>query len=185
MKPLIRAFRGKRPRLSGRCFIAETAAVIGDVQIAEEASVWYGVTLRADGNAIRIGKRANVQDGTVVHVDRPADRLTTIGEGATVGHASILHACALHDHSFVGMGSTVLDGAVIESEGMLAAHSLLPPGKIIRSREVWAGVPAKPWREIKPAELDLIYWTRDTYWETAEGFLEDMDTNYLQQWRVP
>jgi carbonic anhydrase/acetyltransferase-like protein (isoleucine patch superfamily) len=175
MKPFIRSFKGKKPRILGRCFVAETAAVLGDVEIGAEASIWYGVTLRGDGNLIRIGERANVQDGTVVHVDTPADRMTTIGNGATIGHACIIHACAIHDNAFVGMGSTVLDGAVVESHGMLAAHSLLPYGKIVRSGEVWAGVPAKRWREIKPAELEMIDYIRDTYWRTTQDYLADMD----------
>ena len=184
MKPFFRPFKGKRPRVLGRCFVAETAAVLGDVEIHPEASVWYGVTLRGDGNMIRIGRRANVQDGTVVHVDKPANRLTTIGAGATVGHACIIHACAIQDNAFIGMGSTVLDGAVVKSHGMLAAHSLLPPGKIIQSGEVWAGVPAKPWREIKPAELEMIDYIRDTYWQNAQDFLGDMDPDYLVEWSV-
>jgi gamma-carbonic anhydrase len=184
MKPFIRSFKGKRPRILGRCFVAETAAVLGDVEIGAEASIWYGVTLRGDGNLIRIGERANVQDGTVIHVDTPEDRMTTIGNGATIGHACIIHACAIDDNAFIGMGSTILDGAVVESHAMLAAHSLLPPGKVIRSGEVWAGVPAKRWREIKPAELEMIDFIRDTYWQNAQDFIADMDPDYLSDWTV-
>ena len=121
MQPLIRSYKGKRPRFLGCCFIAENAAVLGDVQIAEEVSIWYSVTLRGDGNSIQIGKRANVQDNTVVHVDRPNHLSTSIGAGATIGHACIIHACEVQDHAFVGMGSTVLDGSIIESEGMLVS----------------------------------------------------------------
>ena len=182
MKPLIRGYKGKRPILSTQCFIAETAAVIGDVEIQDEASIWYGVTLRGDCNAIKIGRRANIQDGTVVHVDFPDNRSCIIGEGVTIGHGCIIHACDLNDYCFVGMGSTILDGAEIKTEGMLAAHSLLPPGKVIQSREIWAGVPAKLWREIKSNELELIYSTQNIYWETAQKFLEEMDPNYLKEW---
>ena len=184
MRPLIRPFKGNRPRIKGRCFIAENAAVLGNVEIAEEASIWYSVTLRADGNSIRIGKRANVQDNTVVHVDRPAHLRTTIGEGVTIGHACIIHACTIQDHAFVGMGSTVLDGAIIETHAMLAAHSLLPPGKILRSGEVWVGSPAKFWRGIKSAELKMIEEIRDTYWQMGQDFLADMDPRYLDEWLV-
>jgi carbonic anhydrase/acetyltransferase-like protein (isoleucine patch superfamily) len=185
MHPLMRPFKGKRPRILGRCFVAENAALIGDVEIHPEASVWYGVTLRADGNAIRIGKRANVQDGTVVHVDKAEHLRTTIGDGVTIGHACIIHACAVHDNALIGMGSTVLDGSVVESNAMLAAHSVLAPGKVIKSGEVWGGVPAKPWREIKPAELEMIAYLRDSYWENAQAFLADMDPGYLAEWTVP
>lgn len=184
MGPVLRPYKGKRPRLLGPCFVAENAAVVGDVEIAGEASVWYGATLRADGNAIRIGRRANVQDNTVVHVDRPAHLRTVIGDGATVGHGCVIHACTLQERAFVGMGSTVLDGSTVETEGMLAAHSLLAPGKVVRSGELWAGVPARFWRKLKPAELRTIDEIRDIYWETAREFLADMDPDYLAEWRV-
>lgn len=183
MRPVVRAFRGRRPRLDPGCFIAENAAIVGDVEVSAEASIWYSVTLRGDGNSIRVGRRANIQDNTVVHVDRPVHLATTIGDGATVGHACIIHACTLHDRAFVGMGSTVLDGSVIESEGMLAAHSLLAPGKVVRSGELWAGVPARHWRALRPEEVQMIHDIRDVYWETARDFLADMDTSWLSAWQ--
>ncbi len=182
MRPVVRSYRGRRPRIHPGCFIAENAAVVGDVEIAAEASIWYSVTLRGDGNAIRIGTRTNIQDNTVVHVDRPVHLATTIGDGVTVGHACIIHACTLQDRAFVGMGSTVLDGSVIESEGMLAAHSLLPLGKVIRSGEVWAGVPARRWRTLRDDEYEMMNHIREVYWQTARDFLADMDTSWMANW---
>ena len=113
MSPLMRPFKGKKPRILGRCFVAENAALIGDVEVQAEASIWYGVTLRADGNAIRIGKRANVQDGTVVHVDKPAHLMTTIGDGATIGAKAGVHARA----------SAIFNKPMIKMANMLTMHT--------------------------------------------------------------
>ena len=135
-------FEGKWPVLHPTAFVAPTAAVIGDVELGEGASVWYGCVLRGDTNVIRIGPRSNIQDGTIVHVNagrQPA----IVGADVTVGHAAIVHACTLEDRAFVGMGATVLDGAVIEEGGVLGAGSVLPPGKRIGRMELWIGNPAK------------------------------------------
>ena len=98
--------------------------------------------VRGDTNFIRIGARTNIQDGTIIHVDA-VTYPTIIGDDVTVGHAAIIHACTLHNRAFVGMGSTVLDGAVIEEGGMLGAGGLLTPGKVIGRYELWTGAPAK------------------------------------------
>ncbi len=103
--------------------------------------MWFGCVIRGDTNLIRIGARTNIQDNTVIHVDDASP--TTIGDDVTIGHAAIIHGCTLRDRAFVGMGSTVLDLAVIEEEGMLGACGLLTPGKIIGKRELWTGSPAK------------------------------------------
>lgn len=171
MKPLIRPFKGKWPKVDPNCFIAETACVLGDVEIGPETGIWYGVVLRGDANYIRIGRRTNIQDGTIVHINS-TDFPTIIGDDVTVGHAAVIHACTLQDRSFVGMGATVMDGAVVETEGMVAAGSLVPPGKVVKSGEVWSGVPAKYWRPIKPAEIANIDYTAEHYWELAQGFME-------------
>ena len=136
------AFEGKRPVVHPTAFVAPTAAVIGDVEIGEGANVWYHCVLRGDTNFIRIGPRANIQDGTIVHVNA-GRQSTVIGADVTVGHAAIVHACTLMDRAFVGMGATVLDGAVIEEGGVLGAGSVLPPGKRIGRLELWIGNPAK------------------------------------------
>jgi carbonic anhydrase/acetyltransferase-like protein (isoleucine patch superfamily) len=141
MGPLY-TFEGKTPLVHPRAWVAPTAAVIGDVEIAEEASIWYHCVLRGDTNIIRIGARTNIQDGTIVHVNA-GRQSTIIGADVTVGHAAIIHACRLEDRAFVGMGATVLDDAVIEAGGVLAAGSVLPPGKRIGALELWMGNPAK------------------------------------------
>ena len=141
---------GVSPRVHPTAFIAPNAAVIGDVEIGPESGVWFGCVIRGDTNLIRIGARTNIQDNTVIHVDDASP--TTIGDDVTVGHAAIIHGCTLRDRAFVGMGSTVLDLAVIEEEGMLGAGGLLTPGKIVGRRELWTGSPAKLRRVMEAEE---------------------------------
>ncbi len=126
-------------------FIAPTAALIGDVTVGAQSGVWFHCVLRGDTNYIRVGARSNIQDGTIIHVNR-GSYPTIIGDDVTVGHACIIHACTLEDRSFVGMGATVLDGAIIREGGMLAAGGVLTPGKVIGAGELWSGSPAKFWR---------------------------------------
>ncbi len=145
------ALDGVAPRVAPDAFVAPTAAVIGDVEIGPQASVWFHCVLRGDTNLIRIGARSNIQDGTIVHVN-PGRFATLIGEDVTVGHAAIVHACTLQDGAFVAMGATVLDGAVIEPGGMLGAGALLPPGKVIGRNELWIGSPAKLFRVMEEGE---------------------------------
>lgn len=135
-------FEGKVPVVHPNAFVAPTAAVIGDVEIGEGSNIWYHCVLRGDTNYIRIGARTNIQDGTIVHVNA-GKQCTVIGDDVTVGHAAIVHACTLKNRAFVGMGATVLDDAVIEEGGVLAAGSVLPPGKRIGRLELWMGNPAK------------------------------------------
>jgi carbonic anhydrase/acetyltransferase-like protein (isoleucine patch superfamily) len=135
-------FKGKWPALHESAFVAPTASVIGDVELGEDASVWYGCVLRGDTNFIRVGPRTNIQDGTIVHVNA-GTMPAVLGADVTIGHACIIHACTLQDRAFVGMGATVLDKAVIEEGGMLGAGSLLPPGKVMGRNELWLGSPAR------------------------------------------
>lgn len=134
-------FRGTWPRVHPSTFVAPTASVIGDVEIGEGSGIWYGCVLRGDTNVIRVGRRTNLQDGTIVHVNRKTFA-AIIGDDVSVGHAAIIHACTLENRAFVGMGATVLDGCVIEEGGMLGAGALLPPGKRIGRNELWLGAPA-------------------------------------------
>ena len=144
-------FEGRLPVVHPTAFVAPTAVVIGDVEIGEGASVWYGCVLRGDTNSIRVGPRSNIQDGTIVHVNAGREN-TVLGADVTVGHAAIVHACTLLDRAFVGMGATVLDGAVIEEGGVLGAGSVLPPGKRIGRLELWVGNPAKLVRVLAEGE---------------------------------
>ncbi len=152
MAPRLLPYRDHRPRLAADAFVAPGAVLIGDVEVGAQASLWFGCVVRGDVCHVRIGARTNFQDGSIIHVSR-AGLATRIGVEVTVGHGCIVHACTLEDRSFVGMGSVILDGARIESEGMLGAGSLLPPGKVIRARELWLGRPAKLVRMLRDDEL--------------------------------
>ena len=149
--PLILAYRDRLPEIAADVWLAPGACVIGDVEIGPESSVWFGCVVRGDVERIRIGARTNVQDRTVIHVTR-GRFATTIGSEVTIGHAAIVHGCTLHDRAFIGMAATVMDGAIVESDAMLAAGALLPPGRRIPSGELWAGTPAKRVRELRPDE---------------------------------
>ena len=167
MKPVIRPHHGKIPVVDENAFVAENAVLIGDVEIAEDASIWYGCVLRGDGSKIKIGARTNIQDGTVIHVNeahngRP-EAPTTVGADVTVGHMALLHACTLKDRAFVGMKACVMDFAVIEEDGFLAAGALLTPGKTVPSGELWAGSPAQFKRKLSDEEIQGIRNSADHY----------------------
>ena len=163
--PLLLPYRGVMPRIHPSAFIAPGAVVIGDVEIGAESSVWFGCVIRGDVNKVRIGARSNIQDGTVIHVasgEQPVSATskiptngypTLIGDDVTVGHMALLHACVVKSRGFVGMKSIVMDGAKIESNGMLATGAMLTPGKIVGGGELWAGSPAKFWRRLTDADL--------------------------------
>ena len=141
--PAMFSLDGVSPRVDATAFVAPTAALIGNVEIGAHSSVWFHCVLRGDSNIIRVGQRTNIQDGSIVHVNAGEAYAALIGDDVTIGHAAVIHACTLHDRAFVAIGSTVLDGAVIEEGGVLAAGSLLPPGKRIGRFELWQGTPAK------------------------------------------
>ncbi len=151
--PYLLPYRDQRPRLAPDAFAAPGAVLIGDVLVGAQASVWFGCVVRGDVCHVRLGARTNLQDGCIIHVSR-AGLATLVGVDVTIGHGCIVHACTLEDRSFVGMGSVILDGARIESLGMLGAGSLLAPGKCIRARELWLGRPARFVRNLTEAELE-------------------------------
>jgi carbonic anhydrase/acetyltransferase-like protein (isoleucine patch superfamily) len=159
----IAAIYGKSPRIHPSAFIAPGCRIIGDVEIGADASVWYNCVIRGDVNRVVIGARTNIQDGTVIHCDsadpkHPHGFPTLIGADVLVGHMVMLHGCQLEDRAFVGLGSVVMNGTVIESDGMLAAGALLTPGKRITSRQLWGGRPAALMRELTDtavAEMQL------------------------------
>jgi len=176
MPALILPFRGIAPRIAADAFIAETAVVIGDVEIGAGASVWYGCVLRGDVNSIRVGPDTNLQDGTIIHCnhDRNGDyrqtgggEPTRIGAGVVVGHMALLHACTIGDGAFIGMRSAVLDRATVEGGGMVAAGAVVTPGKVVAAGELWAGMPAKLMRAMSEAERAQVPYLVDHYKELA------------------
>lgn len=164
MSQFILPYKGIMPKIHKSAFIAPSASVIGDVEIGEDSSIWYNCVLRGDVNDIKIGARTNIQDGTVIHVTTDFSG-TSVGDDVTVGHSAILHACRIENFGFVGMQSLVMDGAVVESFGMLAAGSLLTPGKRVPKGQLWAGRPAKYMRDLTTEELAYIKWSAPHYAE--------------------
>ncbi len=149
----ITPFAGRSPRIGARVFVAATAAVVGDVELADDVNVWYGAVLRGDLREIRIGARSNIQDNAVVHVDEP-DFPVHVAEDVTVGHAAVLHGCRVERGALVGMHATVLNGAVVGEEAVVAAGALVPPGMAIPPRSLAAGVPARVRREVTAEEIE-------------------------------
>lgn len=160
---LVLPFMDKRPVIDPTAFIAEQSTVVGDVVIGPESSIWFNTTVRADQMPIRIGARSNVQDNSVVHVTTEVAG-TVIGDEVTVGHRVILHACTIGNRVLVGMGSIVLDLAVIEDDVLLAAGSLVTPRTVLPSGWLCRGSPAKPVRPLEERERAMIRqgWTAYT-----------------------
>jgi carbonic anhydrase/acetyltransferase-like protein (isoleucine patch superfamily) len=153
------AFEGREPTVSPSAWIAPTAALVGDVRVEADASVWYGAVLRADFGPIVVRAGANVQDGSVLHGGD--DPVTEVGEGATIGHLCVVHGAIVGAEALVGNGATVLDGAVIGSRALVAAGATVPPGMRVPDGMLAVGVPArlagevrgeaKQWVETNPA----------------------------------
>jgi len=172
MSGFIVPHRGFVPKVHPTAFIAANATLVGDVEIAANASIWFGVILRGDGPGIRIGENSNLQDGTVVHIAKRG-LMTVVGRNVTVGHMVLLHACEVQDGAFVGMHSTVLDGAVVESEAMVAAGALIPPGKIVRRGELWAGNPGRKLRDLTEKDYETFKRVVDDYVKLARSYGPD------------
>lgn len=147
---LIRTAAGKTPAIAPTARAAESAALIGDVTLGENVTVWYGAVLRGDVGPIRIGRGSNIQDNCTVHctVDVP----TVVGENVVVGHGAILHSCTVGDGCLIGMGSILLDGCVIGEGSVIAAGALVPPGKSIPPRSLVMGVPGRVVRQVTEEE---------------------------------
>lgn len=161
---------GVRPTLGRSVFVADTAAVIGDVHLGDEASVWFGAVIRGDYYPIRIGARTNVQDNVVIHITA-GSAATTIGDDVTVGHAAIIHGCTIGSRVLVGMGSVILDGAVIGDDSFIAAGSLVTPRTVVPPRSFVVGRPAKVARPVRPADLEAIHAGHTLYVGYARDFL--------------
>lgn len=149
---IIHSFKGKTPRIGEGSFVAENAAVIGDVMLGRQCSVWYSAVIRGDDNSITIGDKVNIQDCAVVHVDDT--HKVTIGNYVTVGHNAIVHGATIGNHVLIGMGSTVLDGAVVGDGAMVAAQALVLSNTVIGPYELWGGVPAKFIKKVTPEAVE-------------------------------
>jgi carbonic anhydrase/acetyltransferase-like protein (isoleucine patch superfamily) len=159
---MIRSYKGTIPTVDASAFVDPSAQVIGDVHIGAESSVWMNVVIRGDVHRIRIGRRSNVQDLTMVHVMRETHP-TIIGDEVTVGHSAVLHGCTIEDRVLIGMGAMLLNGAHIGADSVVAAGSLVTEGTRIPPRSLVMGRPGKVTRELSPEEVAEIRWYADNY----------------------
>jgi carbonic anhydrase/acetyltransferase-like protein (isoleucine patch superfamily) len=170
MAAIVRSYGAKRPRIGSGVFLAETCAVIGDVVIGDQSSIWYSTVLRGDVMSIRIGARTSVQDGSVIHVTSEQFG-TTVGDDCTVGHGVILHGCTIEDFCLIGMGSRILDGARVGRGSLVGAGALITPGADIPPDSLVLGAPAKVVRPVKPSEREQIEYGAVHYVELARRYL--------------
>lgn len=174
----IRRYQGMTPKLGERVFVDDTALVLGDAQIGADSSIWPLAVVRADMHKIRIGCRTSIQDGSVLHITHagpfnPDGYPLVIGDDVTVGHKAMLHGCTIGNRVLIGMGATVMDGAVIEDEVVLAAGSLVSPGKRLESGYMYRGSPAKKVREISDKERNFFTYSANNYVKLKELHLQD------------
>lgn len=155
-------FKDKYPIIPENVYIAPNAYLIGDLEIGENSSFWFNVTVRADVNYIRIGQNTNVQDASVIHVTTKTHP-TLIGNSVTVGHSVNLHGCTIGDYCLIGIGATVLDGAIIEEKSFVAANCLITPNTIVPSGTLFAGSPGKVKRKLTEAELIFLEYSAQNY----------------------
>jgi carbonic anhydrase/acetyltransferase-like protein (isoleucine patch superfamily) len=160
------------PRIADDVFLAPGVMVIGDVEIGAGSSVWFNCVLRADVEAIRIGARTNIQDGTVIHADKGFPAI--IGDDVLIGHMVMLHGATIADRGFVGLGTTLLNGARVEGEGMLGAGALLTSGKTVGAGELWAGRPARLVRALDAAQIADMRQGAGHYADNARRYLRDL-----------
>lgn len=171
--PNIRPFDGIHPHIATDAWIDESAVVIGDVHIGTRSNVWPGTIIRGDIHAIRIGADSNVQDASVLHVSHDSEFLPggaqlVIGDRVTIGHKVILHGCEIHDDCLVGMGSIVMDRAVLQSHVVVGAGSIVPGGKVLESGYLYLGAPARRIRALTEQELKYFGYSAEHYVKLAQ-----------------
>lgn len=166
---MVYEFLKKSPQFDDSVFVAPSADIIGDVTLGEESSVWFNVTIRGDVNWVEIGDRSNVQDNSCIHVMNQ-NGPTKIGKDVTIGHNAMIHGCTIHDRVLVGIHATVLDEAIIESDLIIAAGSLVPPGKRLESGYMYMGSPVKQTRKLTDEEMASIPQYAERYVKYSRAY---------------
>ena len=179
-------YKNKTPIIKKNVFIADGSKVIGNVEINEDSSIWFNCVLRGDVDYIKIGKNTNIQDGTIIHVSSYGFSATgrngsptEIGNNVTIGHNATIHACKIDDNALIGMGSVVLDNAIINHMAFIAAGAVITPGSVVKENELWAGNPAKFLRMTNETEKKLLINTPKIYGELRKEFLKMKFFNIL------
>ncbi|MFI5173810.1 MAG: gamma carbonic anhydrase family protein [Terriglobia bacterium] len=174
---MILSFQGKTPRIAKGVYVAPSADIIGDVEIAEHSSVWFQVVIRGDVHSVRIGSCTNIQDGSVLHVHR-GEYALTLGDYVTVGHAVTLHGCTIESTCLIGMGATILNNARVGTGSIIAAGALVTEDTIIPPQSLFMGVPAKFIRRLKEAEQEKILRYARNYLEYKEIYLKEQSSSF-------
>lgn len=174
----IRPYKGVRPQSGERVMIDITSVVIGDVVLDDDVGIWPLVVIRGDVNRVTIGKRSNIQDGSVLHLTHksaanPEGHPLIIGEDVTVGHKVMLHGCTIGDRVLVGMGSILLDGVIVEDDVMIGAGSLVSPGKRLESGYLYLGSPAKKIRPLTEEEIGGLLYSANNYVGWKNDYLSE------------
>ncbi|RUT73216.1 gamma carbonic anhydrase family protein [Ancylomarina longa] len=169
----IRDLNGKSPIYGNNCFFADNAAIIGDVEMGNDCSIWFGAVLRGDVHYIKLGNNVNIQDNATIHATYKKSP-TNIGNNVSIAHNAVVHGCTIKDNVLIGMGAVVLDDAVIESNSIVAAGSVITKGTHVESGSVYAGAPAKKIKEISPELLEgEINRIANSYAMYASWYQED------------
>ncbi len=169
---MIMDFKGKSPKISGTAFIADSADLIGDVEIGDFSSIWFNAVLRGDRNKIKIGSRTSIQDNVVIHAD--PEHGVQIGNDVSVGHGAVLHGCRIESNVLIGMNSTVLNGAEIGKNSIVGANALVPEGKKFPENSLIIGVPGKVKREIERSEIEAIAENAVEYVKFVREYQEEV-----------
>lgn len=172
----LRSFQSQAPVLGKRVYLDDTALVIGQVSLADDVSLWPYAVARGDVNTIRIGARSNIQDASVLHVTHdgpytPGGVALSVGEDVTVGHRCLLHACSIGSRCLIGMGSIVMDGALVEDDVLLGAGSLVSPGKRLQSGYLYRGSPVRQIRLLTDAEREMLRYSAAHYLRLKDIYL--------------
>ncbi|MFL2560235.1 MAG: gamma carbonic anhydrase family protein [Gammaproteobacteria bacterium] len=163
-----------KPKFNDTNFIAPNATVIGQVTLEEDASVWFNVVIRGDNDPIIIGKKSNIQDGSILHTDLGAP--LNIGEGVTVGHKVMLHGCTISENCLIGINTTILNHAVIGKNSIVGANSLITEGKEYPENTLIMGSPAKSIRQLREAEIMMINMSSEAYVENGKRFMKSLSS---------
>ncbi|MCK5818331.1 MAG: gamma carbonic anhydrase family protein [Psychromonas sp.] len=178
MLPILRPYRGINPSIGNSVYLDPFSCIIGDVSLADDVGIWPMCVLRGDVNKIKIGKRTNVQDGSVLHTtsksDYSAGAIVVIGEDVTVGHKAMLHSCQIGDRVLIGMGAIILDHAIIENDVIVGAGSLVPTNKRLESGYLYIGSPAKQVRKLTKKELVFLKLSAAHYVALKNEYLEQL-----------
>ena len=151
---MIAEFKGKKPLISETAFVADSAEIIGDVEVGYNSSIWFNAVIRGDMDKIIIGNRSSIQDNVVIHSD--SSSRVEVGDDVTVGHGAVLHGCKIRDNVIIGMNSTVLDNAEIGKNSIVGANALIPPGKKYPENIIITGVPGKVRRDATDQDVEMI-----------------------------